>query len=186
MTVGRKLSPGAPMPAIKLPAANGGELQLGGEGRWQVAVVYRGRHCPLCRKYLKALDGLIEQFRGIGAEAIAVSGDPRDRAHEEAKEENWRFPVACELSRDQMRALGLYISRAAVRTGNRPAVSGTGPLRHQPRGPRPYRRYLERAFRPARPAGPAERAEVHPGEELPDPRHGCLISACSASERRTP
>lgn len=110
MTVDRKLSPGAPMPAINLPTADGGELQLGGEGRWQVAVIYRGRHCPLCRKYLKALDGLLEDFRGIGAEVIAVSGDPRDRAHAEAKEENWRFPVACELSQEQMRELGLYIS----------------------------------------------------------------------------
>lgn len=41
---------------------------------------------------------------------IALSSDPRERAEEEAKEEGWRLPVACELSLDQMRTLGLYIS----------------------------------------------------------------------------
>lgn len=110
MPVDRKLAPGAPMPRMRLPSVSGGEVQLGGEGGWQVAVVYRGRHCPLCRKYLKTLDRLLDDFRGIGAEVIAVSGDPRERAQEEATEENWRFPVACELSQDQMRELGLYIS----------------------------------------------------------------------------
>jgi len=98
------------MPTFSLPLVGGGVAQLGAEGSWQIAVVYRGRHCPLCRKYLKQLDGLLGDFREIGAEVIAISGDPRDRAEEEAREEGWRFPVGCELSQDQMRALGLYIS----------------------------------------------------------------------------
>ncbi len=110
MAVDHKITPGNPMPKMTLPSVDGGRVELGGEGRWQIAVVYRGRHCPLCRKYLKTLDGLLEEFRGIGADVIAISGDPRERAHEEAMEENWRFPVACELSQDQMRQLGLYIS----------------------------------------------------------------------------
>lgn len=50
MTVSSKLAPGAPTPRITLPTVDGGETTLGGEGRWQVAVVYRGAHCPLCRK----------------------------------------------------------------------------------------------------------------------------------------
>ena len=45
---------------------------LGGGGRWQVAVVYRGRHCPLCRKYLKTLDGLLDDFHEAGAEVVAT------------------------------------------------------------------------------------------------------------------
>lgn len=98
------------MPKISLPSADGGKVELGGEGRWQLAVIYRGRHCPLCRKYLKTLDGLLDDFRQAGIDVVAVSGDPQQRAQEEAAEEGWRFPVACELSEDQMRELGLYIS----------------------------------------------------------------------------
>lgn len=105
-----KMMPGNPLPAMTLPLVDGGETKLGGVGSWQVAVVYRGRHCPLCRKYLKSLDGLLEGFGEASAEIVAISGDPRERAAEEAAEEGWRFPVACELSQDQMRALGLYVS----------------------------------------------------------------------------
>ena len=110
MSAEQKIAPGIPTPQLSLPTVDGGQVQLGGKGRWQVAVVYRGRHCPLCRKYLKSLDGLLSDFRKAGAEIVAISGDPRERAQEEAKEEKWQFPVACELSQEQMRELGLYIS----------------------------------------------------------------------------
>ncbi len=105
-----EMIPGDPLPAMTLPLVDGGETRLGGTGRWQVAVIYRGAHCPLCRKYLKTLDGLLEGFQEAGADVVAISGDPLERAKKEAAEEGWRFPVACELSQDQMRALGLYIS----------------------------------------------------------------------------
>lgn len=98
------------MPTITLPSVDGGEVQLGGKGHWQVAVVYRGRHSPLCKKYLKTLDGLLDEFRNAGAEVIAISGDPRERAKEETFEEGWRFSVACELTQDKMHELGLYVS----------------------------------------------------------------------------
>ena len=102
--------PGNPTPPMSLPSVGGEQIQLGGKGRWQVAVVYRGRHCPLCRKYLATLNSLLEGFQDANAEVVAISGDPLDRAKEEAAEEGWQFPVACELSQDQMRQLGLYIS----------------------------------------------------------------------------
>lgn len=102
--------PGHPTPPMSLVTTTGEQIQLGGKGRWQVAVVYRGQHCPLCRKYLAALNSLLDDFRDAGADVIAISGDPRERAKEEAVEEGWRFPVACELSQEQMRQLGLYIS----------------------------------------------------------------------------
>jgi len=95
---------------MSLSSTDGQEIRLGGKGRWQVAVVYRGQHCPLCRKYLATLNNLLEDFQAAGAEVIAISGDPRERASDEAAEEGWRFPVACDLSQDQMSELGLYIS----------------------------------------------------------------------------
>jgi peroxiredoxin len=106
----QKLQAGATMPRLTLPKVGGGDIALGGEGRWQMVVVYRGKHCPLCRRYLKTLDDLLEDFRSIGTEVVAVSGDPKDKAEAEVTEEGWRFPVAYNLSPDQMRTLGLYIS----------------------------------------------------------------------------
>ncbi|MFU8865610.1 MAG: peroxiredoxin-like family protein [Rhodobacterales bacterium] len=102
--------PGKPTPPITLPSTEGEQIELGGKGRWQVAVVYRGQHCPLCRKYLATLNGLLDDFRDAGVDVIALSSDPRERAKDEGSKEGWKFPVACELSQDQMRQLGLHIS----------------------------------------------------------------------------
>ena len=43
-------------PTISLPKAGDGDLQIGGAGGWKMLVVYRGKHCPICRTYLKTLD----------------------------------------------------------------------------------------------------------------------------------
>ena len=42
--------------------------------------------------------------------SAAVSADPKEKAETEAADEKWRFPVGFDLSVDQMRTLGLYIS----------------------------------------------------------------------------
>lgn len=110
MSTSFKLAAGQRLPVIPLAKAGGGTVQIGGEGHWQLVVVYRGKHCPLCRRYLKTLDGLLEQFQAIHTEVIAVSGDPREKAEAEVAEEEWRFPVGYDLSPAQMRLLGLYIS----------------------------------------------------------------------------
>jgi peroxiredoxin len=110
MIESRKFQAGAAMPPLTLPKIGGGEVRFGGSGKWQMLVVYRGKHCPLCRKYLKGLDGLLDEFRAADIEVLVASGDPKGKAESEAQEEGWRFPVGYGLSEAQMRALGLYIS----------------------------------------------------------------------------
>jgi len=58
-----KLEAGSQMPKVSVPKVGGGELHLGSGEGWRMLVVYRGKHCPICRTYLKALDGLLDQFR---------------------------------------------------------------------------------------------------------------------------
>ncbi len=110
MSVGSKLAAGETMPDLRVARVGGGEVETGGNGGWRVVVVYRGRHCPICKRYLKTLDGLLEDFRGAGAEVVALSADPAEKAEADVAEHGWRFPVGYDLSQDQMRALGLYIS----------------------------------------------------------------------------
>ena len=111
MTHPTKLQAGSDFPSLSLPQVGGGEVGIGPNGGWQMLVVYRGKHCPLCRKYLKTLDGLMDQFRAAGTEVVVVSGDPKEKAEAEVVEEGWRFPVGYGLTPEQMRALGLYISQ---------------------------------------------------------------------------
>jgi len=74
-------------------------------------VVYRGRHCPLCKAYLETLDGLLDELAAAGVSTLAVSADPKEKAEADVAEHGWRFPVGYALGIDQMRALGLYISQ---------------------------------------------------------------------------
>jgi peroxiredoxin len=68
--------PGEPMPTMTLPTTDGADARIGGGGTWQMVLVYRGRHCPLCRKYLKVLGSLVEDFKAIGFNVVAISSDP--------------------------------------------------------------------------------------------------------------
>jgi peroxiredoxin len=101
---------GSEFPHLAVPKVGGGEIRLGGPGGWRMLVVYRGKHCPLCKTYLKNLGGLLDGYGEAGVEIVVASGDPKEKAETEAAEEGWTFPVGYGLSVDQMRALGLYIS----------------------------------------------------------------------------
>ncbi|MEM1059108.1 MAG: peroxiredoxin-like family protein [Verrucomicrobiota bacterium] len=108
-----KLASGGTLPALKLPLVDGGEAELGRTatpGVWQVVIVYRGLHCPICNKYLKRLEELREGFTKANAELLVVSADPIGKARQIIADNGLGFPVAYDLSLDQMRELGLYIS----------------------------------------------------------------------------
>ncbi|ADE55805.1 alkyl hydroperoxide reductase/ Thiol specific antioxidant/ Mal allergen [Coraliomargarita akajimensis DSM 45221] len=108
-----KLRSGGTIPAITLPLLGGGRVTLGQRRypeNWQVIFVYRGLHCPLCKRYLGKLKTLKEGFEAAGAELLAISGDPEERAQAMIEETGLDIPVAYDLSIEQMQELGLYIS----------------------------------------------------------------------------
>jgi peroxiredoxin len=113
-----KPAAGAPMPLVNAAKVGRGELTIGSGSGWQMVVVYRGQHCPLCRRYLAELNQLLDEYHSIGMEVVVVSADPREKAERETAEVGWRFPVGYDLTMDQMRLLGLYISepRSTIET----------------------------------------------------------------------
>lgn len=110
MSKSEKLKAGSRFPAIAWPKAGGGEVDLSQATGWRLLSVYRGRHCPLCKKYFKTLDGMLDEFTAAGVSVFAVSADPLEKAEADLAEHKWRFPVGYGLSVEQMRDLGLYIS----------------------------------------------------------------------------
>jgi peroxiredoxin len=110
MTSTTKLAAGGPFPAVSVPRLGGGEIAPSAMQGWRLVVVYRGRHCPLCKIYLKTLDGLLEAFEGASVSVVALSGDPEEKAAADVAEHGWRFPVGYGMSVPQMRELGLYVS----------------------------------------------------------------------------
>ena len=104
---------GEPFPAIELPTLSGRSRMLGKsrEGfSWQLVLVYRGKHCPLCTKYLRELNDQLDALNELGVDVIAVSADGEERARSQINDVRPRFDVAYDLSLDQMNTLGLYVS----------------------------------------------------------------------------
>ena len=98
------------MPVMTAEKVGGGQISIGSADGWQIVFVYRGKHCPLCRKYLGELNGQLEEFSSLGAEVIAVSADTSEKAETEVAEEGWCFPVGYGLTVKQMHELGVYVS----------------------------------------------------------------------------
>lgn len=107
----KKLAAGSPMPELDLPLAGGGRVRVGGVRQgFQLVIVYRGKHCPLCKTYLKRLNEMQNEFGEANAELVAISADSQAKAEADVAEHEWRFPVAYDLGMEDMRRLGLYIS----------------------------------------------------------------------------
>jgi peroxiredoxin len=101
---------GDPFPSFSWPEVGGGTLSLANQSGWRLLVVYRGKHCGLCRAYLAELNGMLDGFSARGISVAAVSADARDKAEAEVRDGRLRFPIAYDLGTDDMHRLGLYIS----------------------------------------------------------------------------
>ncbi|GAA5187621.1 redoxin domain-containing protein [Ferrimonas gelatinilytica] len=113
MEKNQKLQAGAIFPHVMVTTLDGDEVTLGvprGHCEWQLVVIYRGRHCPLCTKYLNALEGHVEALSENGIDIIAVTADRRDQVEEHLSRLTVSFPIAYGLTEEQMETLGLYIS----------------------------------------------------------------------------
>ena len=81
-----------------------------GDADWQMVVVYRGRHCPLCTKFLNSLTGFRQRLLDIGIDIAAVSADSGEQLQEHLGRLDVNFPLYHGLTLEQMQQLGLYIS----------------------------------------------------------------------------
>ncbi len=107
------MKPGAPFPKLNVPQLGGGTLAVGtprDDHDWQLVVVYRGLHCPLCKTYLTKLEALQSRFHGNGIDVITLSADPQEKAQAMVDELGLSLPMGYDLSVMQMREMGIYVS----------------------------------------------------------------------------
>ena len=126
-----KLAAGQSFPTINVTTREGATAQLGKPRRdtgtdWQMVVVYRGRHCPLCTKYLNQLATFKDELQNIGVDIIAVSADSQAQLEEHMTQLELNYPIAYGLTEQQMKDLGVYISlpRSAQETDHNFAEPG--------------------------------------------------------------
>lgn len=102
---------GQPVDQITL-AVTGEDRQItigAPKDRWTMLFVYRGRHCPRCKRYLKKLNAMLDDWTAL-MDVVVVSGDPEEKAKADQAEFGWTFELCHGLTEAQMRALGLYVS----------------------------------------------------------------------------
>lgn len=108
-----KLMAGQQFPNMIVEKLGGGNVDLAipsNDYDWRMVIVYRGKHCPLCTKYLLSLNTLLGEFNAIGIDVVAISADSEEKAQVQIQAINPNFDVGYGLSIKQMQTLGLYIS----------------------------------------------------------------------------
>jgi len=111
-----KITAGQPFPAITVEKLGGGQIDLAPPAtaeapfNWRLIIVYRGKHCPFCTEYLTELKQHAEAFKAQGIDVVAISADTKERALLQIPDIDPNYDVGYNLSIENMRLLGLYIS----------------------------------------------------------------------------
>ncbi|SLN63227.1 redoxin domain-containing protein [Pseudooctadecabacter jejudonensis] len=101
---------GGAIAPFDLKCVSGGTRTIGGPSdRWTMVFIYRGKHCPRCKRFLNKLDAVLHQW-SAQMNVIVASADTRDKAEADLAEFGWRFDLCYGLQEAQMRDLGLYVS----------------------------------------------------------------------------
>lgn len=77
--------------------------------RWTMVFVYRGKHCPRCKRFLNKLNAVLPAWTDV-MDVVVVSADTKEKAAADLEEFGWGFDLCYGMSEAQMRALGLYVS----------------------------------------------------------------------------
>jgi len=123
---------GSILAPMSFPKVGGGSITVGGaRENWTLFVVYRGKHCPRCKKYLNILNEMRAEWMAAGFDIAVVSADPIEKAEADLKAFNWAFDLGYGLTEDQMQTLGLYITDplSDAETDRRFAEPGTYVIR---------------------------------------------------------
>jgi peroxiredoxin len=88
----------------------GTSVTLGGaKARWSMLFVYRGKHCPRCKRFLNKLNAVLADWTAV-MDVVVVSADTLEKAQADKAEFGWDFDLCFGLTEAQMRQLGLYVS----------------------------------------------------------------------------
>lgn len=104
-------SAGQSLPTVSVTLMDGSSVDVGpATGRWCLFIVYRGKHCGRCTKYLNILETMQGEWRDAGFDVVVTSADPKEKTAANVEANGWTFPMGHSLQEDDMRRLGLYVS----------------------------------------------------------------------------
>ena len=102
---------GAKIDEISFPIVGSDNMVSIGQlkDRWTMLFVYRGKHCPRCKRFLNKLNTVLPAWSAV-LDVVVVSADTEDKATADKAEFGWKFELAYGMNEIQMRSLGLYVS----------------------------------------------------------------------------
>ncbi|WP_108837135.1 peroxiredoxin [Tateyamaria sp. Alg231-49] len=101
---------GAPIDEMSWSTTSGDTVSVGhAKDRWTMLFVYRGKHCPRCKRFLNKLNAVLPAWQAV-MDVVVVSADTAEKAQADKAEFSWDFDLCYGLSELEMRALGLYVS----------------------------------------------------------------------------
>jgi len=123
---------GSTLKPMSFPRLGGGEITVGGsKDNWTLFIVYRGKHCPRCKKYLNILNDMRAEWAAAGFDIAVVSADTVEKAAADQQEFGWDFALGYGLTEPQMAELGLFVTEplSPTETDRRFAEPGTFVIR---------------------------------------------------------
>ncbi len=102
---------GQPVGPMQFHIAGSQDLRTIGapSDKWSMLFVYRGRHCPRCKRFLNKLNAVLADWTAVMGVTV-VSADTEEKALADKAEFGWDFDLCYGMTEAQMRALGLYVS----------------------------------------------------------------------------
>jgi len=102
---------GAKIEEMSFPVIGRPELLSIGQAkdRWTMLFVYRGKHCPRCKRFLNKLSAALPAWSAV-LDVVVVSADTKEKAAADKEEFGWDFDLCYGMTEAQMRSLGLYVS----------------------------------------------------------------------------
>lgn len=123
-----RIIPTEPLPDVEVDLVGGGHWRLSQNAPQSLLMinVYRGLHCPRCRRHLEELSAASADATQFGLDIIAVSTDPKTRAEDASRE--WainNLKIGYGLAVETARRLGCYVSRS-IREGEHDVFAEPG------------------------------------------------------------
>jgi len=114
-----KFKPRQAVPSLELDTLGGGRWSLAAQkpAQFTMIVFYRGYHCPVCRKYLTELNGMVAEFDKRGVVTLVASSDTEERA--KMARDEWglaNLAIGYGLSIDKAREWELCVSAGRGKT----------------------------------------------------------------------
>ncbi len=111
----KNLKPGQKVPELIVETTRGVQwnLRKNQPENFTMLIIYRGLHCPVCKKYLEELNTKVDSFKEKGVEVICISSNTKELAMKTV--EDWdidNLNIGYGLTPEEGRKWDLYVSEA--------------------------------------------------------------------------